>query len=106
MNYLESYLISYTSPLLELIGSASILSLPEFALGHRRVEEALLANSGAGGNFRYGLFSERTEYFDLITQFKFKPNISKIFSFDDVPSAFNSMMCDEHMGKIIISMNK
>ena len=104
MNYLESHLISYSSPLLELIGSASILSLPEFALCHRRVEESLRETAGSGAHFRFGIFSEKEKYFDEIKKFNFKPKISKVFPFENVHEALESLTSEKHFGKVVIKL--
>ena len=104
MNHIESYLISYSSPLLELMGSPSLLTLPEFLKSQQTAESILKTAAGEGASFRYGFFSEREQYFDIMKNFKFKPKISKVFEFDETPQAFDSFIKDKHSGKIVISL--
>jgi len=104
MNHIDSNLISYSSPLLELIGSASLLSLPEFLKSQQTAEQTLKRAAGDGAKFRYGFFSEREQYFDIMKNFKFKPKISQEFEFDEAPRAFESMIKDKHSGKIVITL--
>ena len=80
------------------------MTLPEFTGIHRHVEKAIKKEAGDGAQFRFGFFTERKQYFDLIKDFDFKPKISKIFRFEDVPEAFESMIEENHFGKIVITM--
>ena len=104
MNNIESYLISYSSPLLQILGSASLLSFPEFYSGYSRTDQLLKRAAGEGANFRYGFFSERKSYFEEMGKFNFKPKISKIYSFEDAPLALESMVSENHFGKVVVTV--
>lgn len=104
MNYEKSYLISYSSPLMQMLGSLSAMTVPEFILVHKKAQADLQKEAGSGAEFRFGFFTERQAYFKEISKVNFKPSISKVFDFENVPAAYESMMSDSHFGKIVIKM--
>jgi len=55
-------------------------------------------------NLDLAFFTERPAYFNEISKVDFKPSISKVFDFQNVPEAYESMMSDSHFGKVVIKM--
>ena len=104
MKHDKSFLISYSSPLMQMLGSMSAMSVPEFILVHQKVQSELRKEAGVGAEFRFGIFCEREAYFEQISKINFKPTISKVFDFENVPEAFESMVSDSHFGKIVIRL--
>ena len=104
MKHEKSFLISYSSPLMQMLGSMSAMSVPEFILVHQKVQSELRKEAGVGAEFRFGIFCERQAYFEQISKVNFKPTISKVFDFESVPEAFESMVSDSHFGKIVIRL--
>lgn len=85
-------------------GSLEIKSIKKVNLNQQTAEQTLKRAAGDGAKFRYGFFSEREQYFDIMKNFKFKPKISQEFEFDEAPRAFESMIKDKHSGKIVITL--
>lgn len=87
-----------------MLGSLSAMTVPEFILVHKKAQADLQKEAGSGAEFRFGFFTERQAYFKEISKVNFKPSISKVFDFENVPAAYESMMSDSHFGKIVIKM--
>lgn len=80
------------------------MNLSKMNFTQQTAEQTLKRAAGDGAKFRYGFFSEREQYFDIMKKFKFKPKISQEFEFDEAPRAFESMIKDKHSGKIVITL--
>ena len=108
MKYDGSFLVSYSSPLLQMIDTSPVQSLGEFISLQRNLQNQLRHQGGAGLNFRYGFFSSTKSGLDLLCGIvrdnKIVPKVSKVYNFDEVPEAYHDMVNNRHFGKVVVQL--
>ena len=109
MNHESSHLVSYSSPLIQMVENDLVTSLPTFFAHRKSIEDQLRSEGGVGLNLRYGFFNYSTCSFKKLHQNlranQIKPFISETFSFSEAPEAFHSMSTKRHFGKVVIKMD-
>ena len=108
MHHANSHLISYSSPLLQMLDTTPLKAAPDFVLLHQQLQNQLRREGGAGIHFRYGFFSTNQcglgQLSDLMVKNRILPKISKCYQFDQVPEAYDDMLNNRHFGKVVVQV--